>query len=137
MKRLIDVVAASLGLLVLWPLLVIVAVLVRCTSRGPALFRQERMGRTFLPFRILKFRTMVWDAPQRGGAITVGADPRITRLGRILRKTKVDELPQLINVLRGEMSLVGPRPCTPYEEESYRPWQRARFDTLPGLTGLW
>jgi lipopolysaccharide/colanic/teichoic acid biosynthesis glycosyltransferase len=106
-KRAFDFVAALLGLVLLFPLLLLVALCIKLDSAGPVLFRQERMGKGFRPFYIYKFRTMVHDASQRGRPITFGADPRITRLGRLLRQTKIDELPQLINVLRGEMSLVG------------------------------
>ncbi len=131
-----DMVAAGLGLLVLSPLLAIVALLVRCGSPGPALFRQERMGRNFRPFQILKFRTMVQDAPQRGGPITFGADPRITPLGGILRKTKLDELPQLINVVKGDMSLVGPRPEVPRYVEMFRGDYAEILQVRPGITDL-
>src|SRR4051812_10490909 len=110
MKRACDVLLSGFGLLLLAPALVLAALLIKLTSRGPVLFCQERMGRAFRPFQIYKFRTMVPNAPQIGRAITIGADPRITRIGRVLRKSKLDELPQLINVFKGEMSLVGPRP---------------------------
>src|SRR5438445_13774167 len=92
------------------PLFVVVAILIRADSPGPVFFRQERIGRGFRPFWIYKFRTMVPDAPRLGGAITIGEDPRVTRIGWWLRKTKMDEVPQLLNVLKGDMSLVGPRP---------------------------
>lgn len=135
-KRIFDVVSAASGLLVLSPLLVVVAALVKLTSAGPVLFRQERMGRGGRPFPIYKFRTMVADAPARGRAITIGDDPRITRVGRVLRKTKLDELPQLINVLRGDMSLVGPRP----EVRRYVEMFPAEFAEIlrvrPGITDL-
>jgi lipopolysaccharide/colanic/teichoic acid biosynthesis glycosyltransferase len=136
MKRLIDVVSTGLGLLVLSPLLAIVALLVRLGSPGPALFRQERIGRNFRPFQILKFRTMVQDAPLRGGPITFGADPRITPLGGLLRKTKLDELPQLINVLKGDMSLVGPRPEVPRYVEMFRADYAEILRVRPGITDL-
>jgi lipopolysaccharide/colanic/teichoic acid biosynthesis glycosyltransferase len=109
-KRSFDILVAATSLLILSPLLLIVALLVRTTSPGPVFFRQERIGRGFRPFRIYKFRSMVQDAPRQGSQVTFGADPRITRVGRFLRATKIDELPQLINVLVGDMSLVGPRP---------------------------
>jgi lipopolysaccharide/colanic/teichoic acid biosynthesis glycosyltransferase len=112
-KRLFDLLAAGLGLIVLSPLLLGIAVWIRRDSPGPALFRQTRVGRGGRPFAIVKFRTMTADAATRGPAITVGADRRITAVGAFLRRTKLDELPQLINVLRGEMSLVGPRPEVP------------------------
>jgi len=110
MKRTFDIVVSVLGLVLLSPLGAVVALLIKWDSRGPVFFRQERVGRGFRPFFIYKFRTMVEDAPRRGGLITVGEDPRITRVGWYLRKTKIDELPQLINVLKGEMRFVGPRP---------------------------
>src|SRR5438445_10930024 len=100
MKRTIDIVAATLGLLLLSPGLMIVAFLIKLTSQGSVLCRQERIGRNFRPFLMYKFRTMVPNAPRLGGALTIGDDPRVTRVGWLLRKTKVDELPQLFNVLR-------------------------------------
>jgi len=112
-KRLFDIVCAGLGLLLLSPLLLAVAVWIKLDSRGPVMFRQERVGRFGAPFRIHKFRTMRVDAPRLGPQITIGDDARITRSGRWLRATKVDELPQLWDVLRGAMSLVGPRPEVP------------------------
>jgi lipopolysaccharide/colanic/teichoic acid biosynthesis glycosyltransferase len=136
MKRFLDMMSAGLGLLLLSPLLAILALLVRVGSPGPALFRQERMGRKFRPFQILKFRTMVQDAPQRGGPITFGADPRITPLGNVLRKTKLDELPQLINVLKGDMSLVGPRPEVPRYVEMFRADYAEILRVRPGITDL-
>ena len=136
LKRSWDIVAAGLGLAVLSPLFIFVAILVKLTSRGPAIFLQERIGRGGRPFRMFKFRTMVHDAPARGGPITFGDDPRITRLGRILRKTKIDEFPQLVNVLWGDMSLVGPRP----EVRRYVEMFRADYDEIlrvrPGITDL-
>ena len=108
MKRALDVVASGAFLALCWPLLALIAIAVRADSPGPVLFRHERVGRGGVPFDVLKFRSM---APSRGGLeITTGDDVRITRVGAILRKYKLDELPQLVNVLRGEMSLVGPRP---------------------------
>ena len=110
LKRLFDLVVAGVGLLMLSPLFAVVALLVKCSSPGSVFFRHDRIGRGFRPFGVLKFRTMVQDAPLRGGPITFGDDPRITRVGRWLRKTKIDELPQLLNIIMGDMSLVGPRP---------------------------
>jgi lipopolysaccharide/colanic/teichoic acid biosynthesis glycosyltransferase len=136
MKRLLDVVLSGLGLLLLSPLLVVVAALVKFGSSGPALFLQERVGRRFHRFQILKFRTMVQDAPQRGGPITFGADPRITPLGAVLRKTKLDELPQLINVWKGEMSLVGPRPEVPRYVEMFHDDYAEILQVRPGMTDL-
>jgi lipopolysaccharide/colanic/teichoic acid biosynthesis glycosyltransferase len=135
-KRTFDFVAALVGLVLLGPLLLVVALLIRLDSPGPALFRQERIGKGFRPFCIYKFRTMVQDAPRQGGPITLGADPRITRLGWVLRKSKIDELPQLINVLRGEMSLVGPRPeVRPYVELFRKDYEEI-LRVLPGITDL-
>lgn len=135
-KRAFDVAMSALGLLLLSPLLVLVAVLVKLTSAGPVLFKQERMGRNFRPFMIYKFRSMVPDAPARGGSITFGEDPRVTRVGRILRKTKLDELPQLLNVLRGDMSLVGPRPEVRRYVEVFRSDYEEILRVRPGVTDL-
>jgi lipopolysaccharide/colanic/teichoic acid biosynthesis glycosyltransferase len=134
-KRLFDVAASLLGLLLLAPFLLLAALLVRLDSPGPALFRQERVGRNGRPFRILKFRTMCVDAESKGMSITVGADRRITRAGAFLRRYKLDELPQLLNVLRGEMSLVGPRPEVPRYVAMYPAEVRERVLSLPpGIT---
>ncbi len=119
-KRLLDLTASGVGVLVVSPLLLLAAAAIRLDSPGPVLFIQQRVGRNFRPFGIYKFRTMVVDAEKRGGQITFGADPRITRVGRILRKTKIDELPQLFNVLLGHMSLVGPRPEVPKYVDMFR-----------------
>ncbi len=110
------------------------ALAIKLDSRGPVFFRQVRMGRNFQPFRIYKFRTMVADAPSRGAQITAGADPRITRVGAVLRKTKIDELPQLINVLVGDMSLVGPRPEVPKYVEMFADDYRDILSVRPGIT---
>ena len=134
LKRTLDVVASALGLVLLSPILLLAAVAIRTTSRGPVFFRQERVGRSFRPFRIYKFRTMVADAPQLGGQLTAGADPRITRVGRLLRKSKIDELPQLINVLVGNMSLVGPRPEVPRYVEMFRDDYAYILSVRPGIT---
>lgn len=134
LRRTLDVVVAAVGLLVLLPVLGVVALLVKATSPGPVLFVQERVGRGLAPFRLLKFRTMVADAPARGPAITVGADPRVTRVGALLRRTKLDELPQLVNVLRGDMSLVGPRPEVPRYVALYGEDERRIFTVRPGIT---
>ena len=135
-KRGFDAVFASLGLLCLAPLLLLVALLIKLDSPGPVFFRQERIGRGFRPFRIYKFRTMARDAPRKGGPITFGADPRITTVGRILRTTKIDELPQLINVLRGQMSFVGPRPEVRRYVELFREDYEDILRVLPGITDL-
>ncbi len=131
-KRLFDVIASALGLLLLSPLLLAAAVWVRLDSPGPVLFRQRRVGRFGVPFTIHKFRTM---RVEPGAAITVGEDPRITRSGRVLRQTKLDELPQLWDVLRGAMSLVGPRPELPRYVELYpEALRRAVLAVRPGIT---
>jgi lipopolysaccharide/colanic/teichoic acid biosynthesis glycosyltransferase len=135
-KRTLDFLAAAGGLLVLWPLLLIAAVAVKLDSRGPVFFIQQRVGRNFKNFGIFKFRTMVTDAEQRGGQITFGRDPRITRVGHFLRQTKLDELPQLFNVLVGQMSLVGPRPEVPRYVDMYREAYAYVLSVRPGLTDL-
>ena len=136
-KRLFDLLCAGLGLLLLSPLLAVLALWVRLDSPGPALFRQERVGRHGKPFRVLKFRTMRVDAERLGPKITAGADPRITRAGAFLRRSKLDELPQLINVVRGEMSLVGPRPEVPEYVALYPPALREIVLSVPpGITDL-
>jgi lipopolysaccharide/colanic/teichoic acid biosynthesis glycosyltransferase len=133
-KRPFDFVCATLGLLVFGPLMLAVAAWVKADSQGPVLFRQVRIGRYGRPFRIFKFRTMVTDAEKHGGQITPDDDCRITRCGKWLRKLKLDELPQLLNVLRGEMSLVGPRPEVPRYVEMYTPEQRQVLECTPGIT---
>jgi lipopolysaccharide/colanic/teichoic acid biosynthesis glycosyltransferase/folate-dependent phosphoribosylglycinamide formyltransferase PurN len=134
MPRSVEVAAVGVGLAVLSPLMLVLAVLVRRSSPGPVLFKQERVGAEGRPFTMLKFRTMYVDAERRGGTLTVDADPRVTRIGRLLRRYKLDELPQLINVLRGEMRLVGPRPEVPEFVELYNAAQRAVLSVPPGIT---
>ena len=136
MKRLFDIVVALAGLVLLFPLLLLVAVLVKADSPGPIFFRQERMGRGLRPFFIYKFRTMVWDTSWKGRTLTVGDDPRITRAGRLLRATKIDELPQLINVFKGDMSFVGPRPEIPVYVELFRKDYAEILKIRPGITDL-
>jgi lipopolysaccharide/colanic/teichoic acid biosynthesis glycosyltransferase len=131
-----DIVVSSLGLVICSPVLLVAATLVRFSSTGPILFRQERIGKNFRPFQILKFRTMVQDAPALGRAITVGADPRITLAGRWLRKSKIDELPQLLNVLKGDMSLVGPRPEVRRYVELFSHDYAEVLSVRPGITDL-
>jgi lipopolysaccharide/colanic/teichoic acid biosynthesis glycosyltransferase len=133
-KRVLEIVLSSLGLVVVSPVFLLAALAVKLNSDGPIFFRQKRIGRNFKPFSILKFRSMVEDAPQRGAAITAGDDPRITPVGRVLRATKIDELPQLINVLRGEMSLVGPRPEVPKYVELFRNDYEEILRIRPGIT---
>ena len=134
-KRLFDVLGASVGLLLLAPLLVGIALWVKLDSRGPVFFRQQRVGRFGAPFYIHKFRSMREDAPLAGPQITIGADPRITRAGQFLRRTKLDELPQLLDVLAGTMSLVGPRPEVPRYVAMYPPALRDKvLSVRPGIT---
>lgn len=135
-KRVFDVIVAAVGLLLLTPILLLVSLLIKLDSPGPVFFTQERMGRKFRSFRIYKFRTMVPDAPRLGGKITAGADPRITRIGRYLRWTKVDELPQLLNVLKGDMSMVGPRPEVRQYVELFRADYEEILEISPGITDL-
>jgi lipopolysaccharide/colanic/teichoic acid biosynthesis glycosyltransferase len=151
-KRILDVVAILMVLPFLLPLALIISLVIRCVSAGPILFQQERVGYRGGRFMCLKFRTMrcgaetathqghlqqlmTSDAPMI--KMDSKGDARIIPFGKLLRSSGLDELPQLLNVLKGEMSLVGPRPCLPYEAEQYLPWQQERFDALPGLTGLW
>lgn len=136
LKRGLDLAVSTVALLLLGPVLLLLAVLVRGTSPGPALFRQVRVGRGGRPFRILKFRTMVDGADRKGPQITVAGDSRVTPLGRFLRGTKLDELPQLINVWLGDMSLVGPRPEVPRYVDLYGPEDRVVLSVRPGVTDL-
>ena len=133
-KRVFDVAASAIGLIVFSPLFLIVAVAVKLTSRGPAIFRQIRIGQFEMPFCILKFRSMRAAPKEKGSLLTAAGDPRITALGCWLRRTKIDELPQLWNVLRGEMSLVGPRPEVPHYTSRYNARQRWVFSAKPGIT---
>ena len=135
-KRAFDLFWSSLGLVVLSPVLALLALAVKLEDGGPVFFRQLRIGRGGRPFRIWKFRTMVVDADRQGRAITVGRDPRITRVGHWLRDSKLDEIPQLLNVFSGEMSLVGPRPEVPRYVELYTEAQRAILALRPGITDL-
>ena len=147
-KRLMDIVGAAVGLAILSPVMLVTAIAIRLRDGSPVLFRQTRIGLHGRPFTILKFRTMAPDAELRlhevahlnermGAAFKASNDPRLTRLGRKLRRTSIDELPQLWNVLRGEMSLVGPRPPLPSEVIEYDIWHRRRLSMKPGITGLW
>lgn len=134
-KRLFDFVCAGFGLLLLSPMLFAIALWIKLDSRGPVFFRQQRVGRFGVPFRIHKFRTMRADAPALGLQLTIGADPRITRAGRFLRRTKLDELPQLIDVFAGTMSLVGPRPEVPRYVAMYPVALRDKvLSVRPGIT---
>lgn len=161
LKRLLDIAGGLTGLLLFSPFFLVLPLIIKATSPGPVLFRQERIGRFGRKFTFLKFRTMVVDndssihqeyirklireqksyeseGKNQGGIYKIKDDPRVTRVGRFLRKSSLDELPQFFNVLRGEMSLVGPRPPIPYELESYDPWHVRRvMEIKPGITGLW
>lgn len=133
-KRLFDIICSLLGLLVLSPVFMVVAVLVKLDSKGPVFFRHARIGKDFRPFRVYKFRTMREGAEQCGSSVTVGHDERVTRLGRFLRRTKVDELPQLLNVLKGDMSFVGPRPEVKEYVDLYPSEYRQLLTVRPGIT---
>jgi lipopolysaccharide/colanic/teichoic acid biosynthesis glycosyltransferase len=141
-------VGAVAALMLLSPLFMLAAVAIRLTSPGPIFFGQLRSGRGGVPFRMYKFRSMVVDAEQRkegllsqneqdGPAFKIRSDPRVTWVGRLLRKSSIDELPQLFNVLKGEMSLVGPRPLPCDETQNCQSWQRRRVDVMPGMTCIW
>lgn len=134
MMRLIDVLAAALGLLILSPLLLALALWVKLSSPGPIFYRARRVGRGGQLFHLYKFRTMVADADRQGPGITTAGDSRITPVGRFLRRTKLDELPQLLNVLKGEMSLVGPRPEDPRYVALYNAEQQRVLQVRPGIT---
>jgi exopolysaccharide biosynthesis polyprenyl glycosylphosphotransferase len=147
-KRLVDIVIAAVGLLLLAVPLLLIAVAIRLSSRGPVLFKQVRCGLNGRRFTLYKFRTMYEGSDLRleevahlnevdGPAFKARRDPRVTPVGRVLRRLSVDELPQLVNVLKGDMSLVGPRPPIPEEVARYERWQRRRLSMKPGLTGLW
>jgi lipopolysaccharide/colanic/teichoic acid biosynthesis glycosyltransferase len=142
-----DVVGSGVALVLLGPFLALIALAIKVDSRGPVLFRQERVGREGQIFEMLKFRTMVAgaedqreeleDRNEADGLFKIEDDPRITRVGRLLRRTSFDELPQLVNVLRGEMSLVGPRPLVLADDQRVRGWYRRRLQLTPGMTGRW
>lgn len=140
MARVRDLLIVSVLLLILSPLLLLCVLAVRWSSAGPVLFRQRRLGRCGQPFRLLKFRSMTHNAPDLrnpdGSAYTGGDDPRVTRVGRVLRKTSLDELPQLWNVLRGDMSLVGPRPDQVDQIRFYTETEKRKLNVKPGITGL-
>lgn len=153
-KRFVDVLGSLSALVLLSPIMLVIAILIKVTSRGPVLFKQKRLGMFRKEFEFLKFRSMhinndpriheeyvnnfIQKNVQSSGVYKIQNDPRVTPIGRLLRKTSLDELPQFWNVLRGEMSLVGPRPPIPYEMDKYYPWHRRRvFEIKPGITGLW
>jgi exopolysaccharide biosynthesis polyprenyl glycosylphosphotransferase len=145
-KRMLDLVGTLIGLTLLWPVMIFISLAVKLDSAGPVLFVQERVGKNGQSFRILKFRSMTQDAEAQlchlididklsEPVFKIKDDPRVTRVGRFLRRTSLDELPQLFNVLRGEMSLVGPRPEEKWLVDRYTPHQRQRLRALPGMTG--
>ncbi len=153
-KRCFDAVAAAVVLCVTLPLLAIIAVTICLTSRGPALYRQTRVGRDQREFSMFKFRTMrascneaihqeyvtkllTGEVEAVDGLYKIDGDPRVTGFGRLLRKWSLDELPQLLNVLRGDMALIGPRPAIDWEVDMFPPWAQVRFSVRPGITGLW
>ncbi|HKB20682.1 MAG TPA: sugar transferase [Gaiellaceae bacterium] len=136
MNRALDVVGASLGLALASPFLAAAAIAIKLGDRGPVLYRQQRVGKDGRKFELVKLRTMVVGAERQGAGWAVNhGDPRITRAGSVLRRLSLDEVPQLWNVVRGEMSLVGPRPTLAYQVEQYTPRQRRRLDVRPGITG--
>ena len=147
-KRALDIIASFLGLIILSPILLIVAILIKLESKGPALFSQSRIGLSGKQFKMYKFRSMVQNAEElkdklakqnemSGPMFKMKDDPRVTKVGKFIRKTSIDELPQLLNVLKGEMSLVGPRPSLPKEVEKFESWILRRLDVKPGLTCYW
>jgi exopolysaccharide biosynthesis polyprenyl glycosylphosphotransferase len=157
-KRVLDAVVVSVGLIFLLPLLAAIAVAIKMDSRGPVFFAQVRIGKNGRPFRFYKFRSMRVGsdqdkereqnavefvrkkgrvAPGEGASTKIVNESRVTRVGAFLRKTSLDELPQLFNVLKGDMSLVGPRPCLPYEWDHYEEWHKRRLSVIPGCTGMW
>jgi lipopolysaccharide/colanic/teichoic acid biosynthesis glycosyltransferase len=134
-KRLLDILLATTALLIVAPVLLVCAIAIYLDSRGSVFYSQWRVGQNAAPFRIIKLRTMIPGADGKGPRLTASGDPRITKVGRILRRTKLDELPQLINVLRGEMSVVGPRPELPEYVSKYTAGERKIFEVKPGITG--
>ena len=148
LKRVIDICCAVVGIIVLSPLFLITSIIIKLDSKGPAFFSQERVGKNGKVFRMYKFRSMVANAEylkeqlmteneMSGPMFKIKADPRITSVGKFIRKTSIDELPQLFNVLKGEMSIVGPRPSLPNEVEKFQEWMLKRLDVKPGLTCYW
>jgi lipopolysaccharide/colanic/teichoic acid biosynthesis glycosyltransferase len=135
-KRVFDIVVAGMALAVLVPVFLLLAILIRVGSPGPAIFRQERAGKDMKPFTMYKFRSMRADVDRFGVSPSAAEDPRLTRLGRWLRETSIDELPQLWNILKGDMSLVGPRPLYMSQAREFTPHQRRRLEVRPGIFGL-
>jgi len=148
LKRAVDIICSLIGLLVLMPILVIVVILIRIESKGSIIFSQDRVGKDGIVFKMYKFRSMVVNAEalkkqltneneRTGPMFKIKNDPRITKVGRIIRKTSIDELPQLVNILKGEMSIVGPRPSLPDEVKEFEGWMLKRLNVKPGLTCYW
>ncbi len=148
MKRAMDIICSLIGLIVLMPLLVVIAILIKIESEGHVFFAQNRVGKNGIIFRMYKFRSMVANAEELkeklvekneriGPMFKIRDDPRVTNVGRFIRKTSIDELPQLINILKGDMSIVGPRPSLPDEVEQFEDWMLKRLDVKPGLTCYW
>lgn len=139
LKRLLDILIAGFALIILSPFLLITALLIKLDSKGPVIFKQERLGLHGIPFKIYKFRSMCVGAEKQGsGVYSFKGDKRITRVGRIIRATSIDELPQLVNILKGDMSLIGPRPALTYHPwpfDQYTEHQKRMFDVRPGVTG--
>jgi exopolysaccharide biosynthesis polyprenyl glycosylphosphotransferase len=147
-KRAMDLVMASIALVLLLPIIPLIAIMIKLDTPGPVLFRQDRVGKNGRPFKFYKFRSMHTDAEEQrkeiealneqdGPIFKLRSDPRITSVGKFLRRSSLDEIPQIFNVFRGEMSVVGPRPPLPAEVEHYQPWQRTRLEVTPGITCLW
>ena len=147
-KRIVDIIGAVIGLILLSPILVIVGILINLESKGPIVFTQKRIGKDGKEFNMYKLRSMVVNAEEikeklkeqnemSGPMFKMKYDPRITKIGKFIRKTSIDELPQLVNVLKGDMSLVGPRPSLPNEVKEFEPWMLKRLDVKPGLTCYW
>lgn len=147
-KRALDVIASFLGLVILSPILLIVAILIKLESKGPAIFAQSRIGLNGKEFKMYKFRSMVKNAEElkeklakqnemSGPMFKIKNDPRVTKVGKFIRKTSIDELPQLLNILKGDMTLVGPRPSLPREVEKFESWMLKRLEVKPGLTCYW
>lgn len=141
-KRMFDIIFAAFNLVLLGPVMLVIGTLIKLDCPGPVLYKQRRIGVNGKPFDLYKFRTMVMDAEERippnmrTAIYSMSSDPRVTRIGRLLRRTALDELPQLFNVLRGDMSIVGPRPELPWVVEKYDSWQDRRFLVRPGITGV-
>ncbi|MGL4570202.1 MAG: sugar transferase [Clostridium sp.] len=148
MKRLIDIIGSLCGIILLSPVFLVVSILIKKESKGPIIFSQDRIGKDSVHFKMYKFRSMVQNAEElkaklqeqnemSGPMFKMKEDPRVTNIGKFIRKTSIDELPQLINVLKGDMSLVGPRPSLPKEVEQFESWMMERLEVKPGLTCYW